>query len=125
MIEAFIAIFIVASVTMFWAFLTLESDAQKKSYRPAYLLFISIVAWSTTVGLLVAPIATTTITYNGITANVLTTAVATTPSPFPTYAFYEYMAFSGAMVLIEIVFLVQYTILASVKLIGDGMDALK
>ena len=135
MLEAFAVIFIVAFTFMCFAFVVLEDDTQKKSYRPVFLLAISIAAWLSSMGLLISP-STSTVYYpptniveisNGITTNVNYPSYNTTTTtglPFPTYSFYEYMTFAIAMSLIELIFLVQFMIKMSVTEIGDSIGEL-
>ena len=149
MILAFVAVFILAFAFTLLSFIFLEPDTKEKNYRPAYLLFIALIAWMSTIGLLLAPDYTTVKSpaYNVTTANVplfcsgatVLTACGTTTevvqysaynvttasnNPFPSYGFIEYTAFAGAMALICLIFWIQFMLRMSIKEIGDGMKEL-
>lgn len=135
MIEAFFAVFAVAFALTIFSFIILEQDTREKSYRPAYLLFIAIIAWLSTIGLLITP-STTTLSipaYTVLTTNAVSgssnimvqnfpavTQTTTNNSPLPTYAFYEYMAFAGGMALIDIIFFITFLLKMSVVEITDA-----
>lgn len=147
MIEAFLSVFAVAFVLTIYSFIILEEDMKSKSYRPAYLLFIAIIAWLSTIGLLITPSSTviSIAAYNVVTSNVplmcnaascgTTTEVAQYPAynqttrintPVPTYAFYEYMAFAGGMATLCLIFFIMFLMKMSVTEITDaGKDLLQ
>jgi len=132
MITAFVAVFAVAFTTMFLSFMTLEEDTEKKSYRPAYLLAISLFAWLSTMGLLIAPAMSTVAypTHNVTVSGVNTTYLAynvitTTDTPLEGYALVEYGVFAGGISLIELIFLIQFMMKMAVKELGDGLKTLR
>lgn len=127
MIEAFFAVFAVAFTLTIFSFIILEQDTKEKSYRPAYLLFIAIIAWLSTIGLLITPTSNTISTqaYNVIVGNQLVqypmvNQTTITDNPLPTFAFYEYMAFAGGMALINIIFFITFLLKMSVVEITDA-----
>lgn len=145
MLEAFIATFITAIIFTLYSFLTIEEDTKKKSERQIYILLICIVSWPVSLGMLVAPVSSTLITtttnvplncfYN--TANTLpsnvpsvsncgtttqtSTAILSTNTPFPGWAFIGYMSFSLGITLMQILFLAAFMLKLSAKTMEDGI----
>lgn len=149
MIEAFVAVFLVALLFTTISFLTIEEDMKRKSERAIYILLIAIVSWPITLTLLYAPaLSTTNSTITNVPLNCIansanslsanspaiascgtitrtSTVVTMTNTPISPWAWYSYATFSLGMTLLLVVFLWKFMLEFSLKTFEEGLDGIK